>query len=103
MRLQFFDVEHFQSMRFHDADRRQHGEVRKVFVINRVKLVELDQLQQVRKFQRENAVGLQQDLQSFDKVIQVWDLCQYVIAQNQVGTSAFGRELFCQFCPEEPH
>ena len=36
-----------------------------MLVINRIELVMLDQPQQVWKFQRQNAIGLQQDLEAF--------------------------------------
>src|SRR3984957_14587696 len=43
VRFQFFHIEHAQIMRLHDFDRADQREIGKVFVINRVEFIELDQ------------------------------------------------------------
>ena len=103
MRPQFFHVEHFQAVRLHDLDRAEQREVRKVLVVDRVKLVELDQLQQMGKFERQHPFGLQNHLEPFDKIIQIRNLCQHVVTKHEVGAAAFGGEFLSQLRSEEAY
>src|SRR5579872_4777274 len=96
MRGQFFDVENSESVSFENPKSSQHGKIRKMFVINRVELIAFNETQQVGKLQRQNAVGLQQNLKAFDEVIQIWDLCKHIVPQHQVRTASFGSQLFRQ-------
>ena len=64
------------------------GEQRKVgkmLVVYRVKLVVLDQSQQMRKFHGDDAVPLQEDPQSRDKVVQVGNVGENIVTDYQVG------------------
>src|SRR5208282_2818385 len=77
------------SVRLHDFERADQGEIGEVLVVNRVELIEFNQPKQVRKFKCQDAVGLQQDLQAFHEVVEVGHLCQDVVSDNEVGSAAF--------------
>src|SRR5262249_36507324 len=70
MRPQFFDIEEAETMRGKNALHRQRGKVRKVFVINLIELVADHGRQQMREFDRANAVGLQDDLDAGDEGVE---------------------------------
>ena len=64
-----------------------------MLVVDRVELVELNQLQQVGKFECQHPFGLQQYLEPFDEVVQIRNLCQHVVAKHQVGATTFSRQV----------
>ncbi len=59
-----------------------------MLVVDGVELVVLDQPQQVGKLQSQNTVGLQQNLQPFDEIVQVRNLRQHVVAEDQISAAA---------------
>ena len=69
-------------------------------MINRIKLILLDQAKQMRKFKRKDAVGFESYLQSFDKIVQIGNLGQDIVSQYQVG-SAFGLHQIPRSCDAE--
>ena len=103
VRFQFLDVEHPQPVRLHDLDGADQGKIREVLVVNGVELIEFNQTKQVREFECEDAVRLQQDLEAFHKVVEVGHLCQDVVADNEVGGAAFGGKFFRHLRTEEAH
>ena len=52
----------------------------------------LDQPLQMRKFERDHAFGLQEHAHAGDEVVEVRNLRQHVVADDEVGFPAFGRE-----------
>ncbi len=73
-------------------------------MVNGVELVSFHQPHQVRKFQRDHAVRLEQGLHALHKVIaNVRHLGQHVVAENQIGLRAVGHHLRRQFLAKKLH
>ena len=68
MRGKFLDVEQHDAMAGEDLFDGQEGEVGKMFVIDGVELVFLDEPQQVREFHGDDAMGFEQRFQSCREV-----------------------------------
>src|SRR5260221_7617235 len=62
-------IKHAQPMSLENPDRGNQREVRKMLVINGVELIAFDQSKQVRKFQSEDSLRLQQELQAFHEIV----------------------------------
>ncbi len=71
----------------HEADRQQR-EIREMLVIDGVELVLLDQVGEMRKLQRNDAFGLQQQLQATNKVIEIRHLRQNIVTDQEVGLAS---------------
>ncbi len=81
-------IEHFQPMtRGHGIDRDQR-EVREVLVIDRVELVLVDELLEMRKLEGDDALR-RANAPCGNEVVKVWHLRQHVVADDQVGALAF--------------
>src|SRR4051794_19877490 len=61
----------------------QH-KVREVLVIDRVELIERDQVQQMRKFEGGDSLRLQHLAETTNKVLDVRHVCQHVVCGNQI-------------------
>ena len=72
-------------MGLQDLLRRQQRKVGEMLVINRVKLILLDQAKQMRKLKRKYAIRLESHLQSFHKIVQIRNLGKNIVSQDQIG------------------
>src|ERR1700724_536339 len=84
-----------------EAIDRNQREVRKMLVIDGVELVLVDELLEMRKFERDHALRHQQMRHAGDKVVEVWHLCQHVVADDEVSVLAFRRKLLREAEAEE--
>ncbi len=82
---------------------RQQREIREMLVIDRIELVLLDQVGQMRKFQRDHAFRLQKQLQAAHKVIEVRDLRQNIVTDQEIGLASRADQLGGQCRAEEIH
>ena len=96
MGRQLFDVEHPQARVAHDPANGQQRQVREMFVVDRVELAELDQPHQVRKFQRDHALGFQRNRHSSGKVIYIRYMRINVIAKDEVGRRQPARQFLAE-------
>ena len=99
----FFDVEYFHAVRFENAHGGEQREVRKMLVIDGVEFVPFHEPKQMRKLQRENSRGLQENPQAFHEIVEIGNLGKNVVAKNQVGAATFRNEFFRHLRAEEPH
>src|SRR5260370_4173292 len=84
VRREFLHVEERQAMcseNLLDGEKRKIGEV---FMVDGVKLILLHQSLEMRKFHGDDAVRLQKNLHTANKVINVRHLSENVIAQKQI-------------------
>ena len=65
-------------------------------MIDRVELVLFDEPFEVRKLERDHAVGSQQICHSRCEVVQVGNLRQHVVTDDEIGTAAVSYEAFRQ-------
>jgi len=72
-----------------------------MFVINRVELIALDQLQQMRKLEGKCALGFQQARQTSSKVVEVGHMRKYIVGYQQIGLSPLRNKLLGQTGPHE--
>ena len=91
VRGNFLDVEDAEAVGREDAARSGEREVREVLVVDRVELVLFDESREVRELHRDHTVGLQQQLDAGDEVVEVGDLGQHVVPDHQVGPDAVAR------------
>ena len=63
-----------------------------MFVINRIELVTFHQPIEVRKFHGDDAIRLEKNFHSSDKVIQVGHMRQHVVAEQQIRLTRFLRD-----------
>ena len=63
-------------------------------MINRVKLIFQHQLDEMRKLHRDDTVSTQKDFHAFDKVVDVRNMGQNVVAQQKIGLDSFSNQLF---------
>src|SRR6267142_648070 len=89
----FLDIENLQSMSMQNAVGCQQREIGEMLVIDGVEFIMFDQARQVRKLQRENSVGFQQQLEAFDEIIDVRYLRQHIVADNQVRRFSLARKF----------
>src|SRR6266849_2768602 len=64
-----------------------------MFVVDGVELVFLHQSHQMGKLHSDDAARIQQNLHSCDKVIDVRNMSKHVVAEQEVGLLAFGRQF----------
>src|SRR5713226_3034201 len=103
MRGQLFDVKQHQPERIQNLFRSQQGEVREMLMVDRVKLILLDQLQQVRELERQNPSGLEQDLDSSNKVAEIGNLRQNIVADQQIRLFTLRSQLSSQPLAKKLH
>src|SRR5579871_86079 len=60
-------------------------EIRKMFVVDRVELLLLDETEQMRELERCRAMWFEQKLKTADKVVQVGHVRKHVVGGHQVG------------------
>src|SRR4051794_39769478 len=84
MRGKLFDIEHSESVTSEDLLHSHEGQVREMFVIDGIELSFLHQAQQMRKFERDNSVRLQGDLQTFGERVQIGHMRIDVVADEKI-------------------
>ena len=56
-----------------------------MLVIDRIEVVGFDELQEVRKFDRDAAVMLEKDAQAGNEVVDVGNMGQNIVAHDEIG------------------
>src|SRR5437870_7381485 len=90
---QLIDVERLEAVSRQNTPKRTQRKIRVVLMIDGVELVALDQPQQVWYLETKRAARRKEVAQPLDKVVEVWYLCEHVVAYDQVRAPARGREL----------
>ncbi len=72
-------------------------------MIDGVKLIAFHQSHQMGKFQGDHALGLDECLHAAHEIADIWNLREYVVAQNQVGLGTPAHNLRCQLLAKELH
>src|SRR5262245_40434801 len=62
-------------------------------MINRVELIISHQFDQMRKLHGENSVRLEQNSNAFNKIIEIWNMGQYIITQHQFSLAVLTHNL----------
>ena len=103
MRRQFFHVKDQESVSFEDLAGGQKRKIREMFMVNRIELVACNQLQQMRKLHRNDALLAQDELHAADEVADIGHLCEHVVPDEQVGHCSFSNQLARRLTAEEGH
>ena len=82
---QLLHVENGEAVVGKNALHRPEREVAEMLVVNGVKLVARNELQQVRKLQGDDSLWLEGQPQPAHEVVQVGHVGQHVVADEQVG------------------
>src|SRR6267142_1336776 len=101
MRAYFIHIENLQTMPPQRGRRGQKGKIRKVLVVNGVKLTALDQPLQVRELQGEHALGFQKSREARDEVVQVRHVGEDIVRHEQVGSMTSMRYRRRRLPPQE--
>jgi hypothetical protein len=88
VRPQLLDVVDVQAVGAQDLHDRREGEVREVLVVDRVVLEPVQQAKKMRKLERRRAVVTEEQLHPGDEVVEVWNLCEDIVAQDEAGALA---------------
>ena len=83
VRGELLDVEDAQSMAGEDPFRGQQRVVREVLVVDRVELVLLDEADEVRDLDRQDAPGRKQEVQRDSEVVEVRDMRENVVRNDE--------------------
>jgi hypothetical protein len=89
---QLLDIEYAQSRGRHHAFGAEERKIEKVLVIDGVELHLLDQIQQVRKFERGDALGRKQFGEPGDKVSRRRRMGEHIVGDHQIRLAAGGSE-----------
>ena len=65
-------------------------------MVNGIELCLLDQFEQMRKFDTENAALGQYDREAADKVVDIRHMCQYVITDQKIALTTFVAQSLSQ-------
>ena len=71
----------------------EEGEIGKVLVINRIPLPALNESHKVGKLHRQDAIRSEQHLYTGDKIVQVWDVREHIVADQQIGAALRSQRL----------
>ena len=82
------NIEDLKTVGGHKLFGSQEGKIRKMLMIDRVKLHALHQAKKVREFNRQHALWLQHDLEAADEVVQVGYVREDIVRNDQVCTKA---------------
>jgi hypothetical protein len=82
---QFFDIRDTQATLLEEINDNLERQVIEVLVINRVKLVLLDQVHEVRKLASKHSVGLEEDPTRIHEVEEIRYVSQDVVRYHEVG------------------
>ena len=77
--------------------------IREMLVIDRVELPLLDQMQQMRKFERGGSSRFQQQLEAGDEIMQVGHVGEHVVRGHQIGGLAGRRQAARGLGAEKRH
>ena len=80
MRGNFVNIKKFQSLGPENFTNRVKREIRKMFMVDGIKLVIINQLNQVREFHGNDTIGLENALHSAYKIIDIRHMREYIIA-----------------------
>ena len=100
---QFFHVEDLQATGAKYVLHREQRKVREMLMVNRVELILVHQAHEMGYFNSHDAVWLEQQRNSLHEIIDIVDLCEDVVADDQIGLPAFMLEPLRAVGPEELH
>src|ERR1700741_1347646 len=101
MRGQFLYVEDLEAVPGgHHVDRGER-EIGEMLMIDRVELVFVDEPLDVREFKGDHPLRLEQERHACHEVVEVWNLCENIVADDEIGLLAFLDKLARQADTEE--
>lgn len=100
MGRQFLHIEYLESMLCEKRHDGRQGKVGKMFVVNGVELIVLDQTQEMRKLKGGDAIRFEQNPESTHEVVDVRHVRQHVVGDDQISLPALGGESGGKFIPE---
>ena len=101
MRSELEHVEHLEPVRAQDHARREEREVGEVLVVDGVELIALDQPDQVRELDRDDALRREDRLHAGREVVEIGDVGEDVVGDQEVGAAALGGEPIGDLAAEE--
>src|SRR5579871_4605248 len=90
---QLLDIEESEAVRRGDALGGEEREIREMLVIDRVELVLGDEPHEMRDLDGGDAARLHQNADAGDEGVEVRHLREDVVADDEIGAAALGREL----------
>src|ERR1700730_2928191 len=100
---QLLHIKECQAMCIKDLFGCEKGEIGKVFMVNGVKLIFFHQPLKMWEFHGDYPMRFQQDLHSRNKIVQIGNLREYVVAKEQIRLLARCREFPSRFSSKELH
>ena len=101
MRRQFLDIENAKTVcREYGQDGSQR-QIRIMLVIDRIELIFLYQLQQMRELESSDAGRIEQHREAGDEIVNVGHMGENVVGRHQIGAPASYREFAGQIDTEE--
>ena len=67
-----------------------------MLVVDRIKLIFLHQTDQMGKLHGNDTTSTQQSLHSFNKIIDVRNMCKYIIADQKISLNTLIYNIFCR-------
>src|SRR5271155_4377155 len=103
VRREFFHIENPQTMSRENLLRSNQRKIRKMLMVDGIKLIFLHQAQQVRKFQSNYSPLSQQNLHAGHKTIDVGHLREHVVAEQQIRAFSLRRQFSGKLASEKLH
>ncbi len=101
MSSQFLHIKYAQIVQLENVEHSKQRKIGEVLVIDRVEMVELDKLVQVRKLHRDYTSIPQEYFQATDEIHQVRHMRQDVVSDDQVRLGLLCNQLACEFNAKE--
>src|SRR6267378_3598269 len=100
---QLLHIKERQAMCSKDLLGCEKGEIGEVFMVNGVELIFFHQPLKMREFHGDYAMRFQQDLHSRNKIVQIGNLREYVVAKKQIRLLAGCHQFPGRFSSKELH
>src|SRR5258706_15761514 len=101
MRGQFVHIDELEPVPGRHGVYGDEGEIGEMFVVNRIELIAFHQSLQMREFERNQTIGLEELHHPRYEVIEIWNLGEDIIADDEIGVLSFCDEAFSQSGAEE--
>ena len=101
--LHLLDIEHLQAVMREDLGECRERVIAEVLVVDRVELIEPQQVQHVMEFERRHPGRLEQYLEAGNEVVDVRNVRDHVVGRHQVGAYAFRGECLGRVAPKKAY
>ena len=95
MGCKLFYIEHLETVAREDLFNHEKGQVRKMFVVDRVELTFRNKAKEMGKFERCGSLRLKQYFEARDEIIHIGNVRQHVIGCHKIGTPAVSSHPLC--------